>query len=84
MTTEAKMPICIYAKPYSCVFEATNETRYLKRAKQLAETFTVKLAAHSQQFVWEHYNKNWQIDLDYNKDDPQHLFRPWGFQQSSN
>ncbi|MFY8282788.1 AGE family epimerase/isomerase [Pseudoalteromonas sp. SSMSWG5] len=61
-------------------FEATNETRYLKRAKQLAETFTVKLAAHSQQFVWEHYNKNWQIDLDYNKDDPQHLFRPWGFQ----
>jgi len=61
-------------------FEATNETRYLKRAKQLAETFTVKLATHSQQFVWEHYNKNWQIDLDYNKDDPQHLFRPWGFQ----
>ena len=61
-------------------FEATNETRYLKRAKQLAETFTVKLAAQSQQFVWEHYSKNWQLDLDYNKDDPQHLFRPWGFQ----
>ncbi|WP_286260585.1 AGE family epimerase/isomerase [Pseudoalteromonas apostichopi] len=61
-------------------FEATYEQRYLERAKELAKTFTVKLAAYSQQFVWEHYSKNWQIDLDYNKDDPQHLFRPWGFQ----
>ena len=32
-------------------FEATNNARYLARAKLLAETFTVKLAGHSRQFI---------------------------------
>lgn len=30
--------------------------------------------------VWEHYDENWSIDWDYNRDNPRHLFRPWGFQ----
>jgi mannose/cellobiose epimerase-like protein (N-acyl-D-glucosamine 2-epimerase family) len=61
-------------------FEATNQHHYLDRALLLAQTFTLKLAAKSQQFVWEHYHQDWQLDFDYNKDDPRHLFRPWGFQ----
>jgi mannose/cellobiose epimerase-like protein (N-acyl-D-glucosamine 2-epimerase family) len=30
--------------------------------------------------VWEHYDQGWEVDWSYNKDDPKHLFRPWGFQ----
>ncbi len=30
--------------------------------------------------MWEHHDSNWEIDWDYNLDDPKHLFRPWGFQ----
>jgi mannose/cellobiose epimerase-like protein (N-acyl-D-glucosamine 2-epimerase family) len=30
--------------------------------------------------IWEHYTGDWQIDWEYNKQDPKHLFRPWGFQ----
>ena len=30
--------------------------------------------------VWEHYHEDWTPDWDYNRDDPKHLFRPWGFQ----
>jgi mannose/cellobiose epimerase-like protein (N-acyl-D-glucosamine 2-epimerase family) len=30
--------------------------------------------------VWEHYDASWNVDWDYNRDDPKHLFRPWGYQ----
>ena len=30
--------------------------------------------------IWEHYDSDWQIDWLYNKDKPDDLFRPWGFQ----
>jgi len=73
----ANMHLC---EAFLMCFEATNNARYLARAKLLAETFTVKLAGNSRQFIWEHYSRDWQLDLDYNKNDPKHLFRPWGFQ----
>jgi len=61
-------------------FEATRETRYLDRAHTLAENMTVRQAAQAGGLVWEHYHRNWRIDWEYHKDDPKHLFRPWGFQ----
>ncbi|MBE0370112.1 AGE family epimerase/isomerase [Pseudoalteromonas aurantia] len=61
-------------------FEATNNNKFLTRAYDLAYTMTVEKAALANGLVWEHYNANWQIDWNYNKDDPKHLFRPWGFQ----
>jgi len=30
--------------------------------------------------IWEHYDTNWEPDWDYNRDNPKHLSRPWGFQ----
>ena len=73
------------ANMHSCeamlaAFEASGETRFLDRAETLARRVTVDLAAKADGLVWEHYDPSWQVDWDYNKDDPKHLFRPWGFQ----
>jgi len=61
-------------------FEASAEPRYLERALQLADTMTRRQAGKADGLVWEHYDSNWNIDWDYNRDNPRHLFRPWGFQ----
>ena len=37
------------------------------------------LAAEAGDLVWEHYTPDWKVDWDYNKDDPKHLFRPYGY-----
>jgi len=73
------------ANMHSCeamlwAFEATQEPRYLERATTLADNITRRQAAKANGLIWEHYDSNWEIDWDYNKDDPKHLFRPWGFQ----
>lgn len=61
-------------------FEASGERRYLDRALLLAENMTRRQAAQAGGLVWEHYDTQWQIDWNYNRDNPKHLFRPWGFQ----
>ena len=59
-------------------YEATGEARYLDRAELLARRICVELAAGAGGVVWEHYGPDWSIDWDYNKDDPKHLFKPYG------
>jgi len=61
-------------------FEASGEMRYLDRALLLADHMTRRQAALAGGLVWEHYDRDWNIDWDYHRDDPKHLFRPWGFQ----
>jgi len=69
-------------------YQASDEPRYLERALTLADHMTRRQAAKvgglvSEQtagLVWEHYDTDWHIDWDYHRDDPKHLFRPWGFQ----
>jgi mannose/cellobiose epimerase-like protein (N-acyl-D-glucosamine 2-epimerase family) len=61
-------------------YEASGQRRYLDRALTLAQNMTQRQAAKSEGLVWEHYDRDWNIDWDYHRDDPKHLFRPWGFQ----
>ena len=61
-------------------WQATNEQRYLKRAFVLANRFAFELAEQSDGLIWEHYNVDWQVDMQYNIDKPDDLFKPWGFQ----
>jgi mannose/cellobiose epimerase-like protein (N-acyl-D-glucosamine 2-epimerase family) len=73
------------ANMHSCeamlwAFEATQESRYLQRAATLADIITRRQAAKADGLIWEHYDSGWEIDWNYNKDNPKHLFRPWGFQ----
>jgi len=61
-------------------YEASGESRYRDRALLLADHMTRRQAAQSEGLVWEHYDAHWRVDTDYHRDDPKHLFRPWGFQ----
>lgn len=61
-------------------YQASDEVRYLDRALTLADHMTRRQAAQADGLVWEHYDTGWRIDWDYNRDNPKHLFRPWGFQ----
>lgn len=61
-------------------YQASREPRYLERALTLADHMTRRQAAQADGLVWEHYDRDWNIDWDYHRDDPKHLFRPWGFQ----
>ncbi|WP_299494121.1 AGE family epimerase/isomerase [uncultured Shewanella sp.] len=61
-------------------FEVTSDPKFLSRAHLLARNITLRQASISQGLIWEHYTPQWQIDWEYNKDDPQNLYRPWGYQ----
>jgi len=61
-------------------YEATHDRKFLDRALQLADHMTRRQAAQCDGLVWEHYDVHWRVDTDYHRDDPKHLFRPWGFQ----
>jgi mannose/cellobiose epimerase-like protein (N-acyl-D-glucosamine 2-epimerase family) len=73
----ANMHLC---EAMIAAFEATGEARYRDRAYLLADHMTRRQAAATGGLVWEHYDMHWQPDWDYNRDNPKHLFRPWGFQ----
>jgi len=73
----ANMHLC---EALLAAWQASHEPRYLDRAYTLADRMTRRQAALAGGLVWEHYDAQWRIDWDYHKDDPKHLFRPWGFQ----
>lgn len=59
---------------------ATGERRYLERAFTLARNITERQAGRCGGLIWEHYDASWQPDWKFNIDDPENLFRPWGYQ----
>lgn len=61
-------------------WQASSDTRFLDRAEQLAHRFTFDLAAQSDGQIWEHYDANWQVDMQFNIDFPNDRYKPWGFQ----
>jgi len=73
----ANMHLC---EAMLAAYEATSQPRYLDRATTLADHITRRQAAKAGGLVWEHYDADWNVDWNYHKDDPKHLFRPWGFQ----
>ncbi len=73
----ANMHLC---EAMIAAWEATGERRYLDRALLLADHMTRRQAARAGGLVWEHYDRDWNVDWDYHRDNPRHLFKPWGFQ----
>ena len=73
----ANMHLC---EAHLAAFEASGDAHHLDRALLLADHVTRRQAALAGGLVWEHYDRDWNIDWDYNRSDPKHLFRPWGFQ----
>ena len=72
----ANMHLC---EAMLAAFEATGEERYLDRAHTLARRICVELAAAAEGLVWEHYTSTWSHDWEHNRDDPKHLFQPYGY-----
>ncbi len=73
------------ANMHSCealilAFEATGSQKYLDRALLIGKNICIRQAGLAEGLIWEHYDSNWQINWSYNKDRPDDLFRPWGFQ----
>lgn len=60
--------------------EATGEERYLERAALLARHIAFRQADRSGGLLWEHFTEAWLPDWDYNRHDPENLFRPWSVQ----
>ena len=61
-------------------YEATQDRMFLNRALLLADTIVKKQGAKSNGLIWEHFTSDLDIDWTYNIDDPENLYRPWGFQ----
>ncbi|MCH1525923.1 MAG: AGE family epimerase/isomerase, partial [SAR86 cluster bacterium] len=73
------------ANMHSCealiaAYEATDEKKYLDRALIIADNICNRQAQQADGLIWEHYDSDWKIDWSFNKDRPDDLFRPWGFQ----
>ncbi|MFC3282402.1 AGE family epimerase/isomerase [Litchfieldella rifensis] len=78
------------ANMHSCealiaAFDATGDEQFLERALLVARAICLRQAGQSASergkgWIWEHYDRQWRLDLDYHRDDPRHLFRPWGYQ----
>lgn len=73
------------ANMHSCeamiaAYQASGDLRYLHRAELIAKSITQRQAAQADGLIWEHYDRDWKIDWNYNLDDKANLFRPWGFQ----
>ncbi|PIE99173.1 MAG: N-acylglucosamine 2-epimerase, partial [Propionibacterium sp.] len=67
---------------YLAAYEVTGEQYLLDRALSIAK-YIAGGAAADQDGAWrlaEHFNAQWQPQLDHNRDDPRHAFRPYGSQ----
>lgn len=62
---------------------ATGDAHWLAHARTIAEAVTALphgLAAQGHGLVWEHWDRDWRADWAFNRDRPDDLFRPWGYQ----
>lgn len=59
-------------------YESTQDEKYLERAFVIAYQITMKLSEQVGGMICEHYNTQWQCDLEFNHDNPKHLFKPYG------
>ncbi len=73
----ANMHLC---EAHIAAAEATGESAYLDRALRIAEAITRRLPATTDGRIWEHYHADWSVDWEFHRDQPDDLFRPWGFQ----
>lgn len=61
-------------------YEATKDEKYLDRAVTIASNICIRNSKETDGLIWEHYDSNWNVNWDYNKDDPRNLYKPWGYQ----
>jgi mannose/cellobiose epimerase-like protein (N-acyl-D-glucosamine 2-epimerase family) len=60
-------------------YEATEEQVFLDRATAIADNIRSDDTDGMNDLLWEHYTSSWEPDFEYNRDQPTHQFRPWGY-----
>ncbi|WP_411968839.1 AGE family epimerase/isomerase [Haloferax sp. YSSS75] len=73
----ANMHMC---EAHLAAYDYTGDEHYLDRAYTIAENLALTLSDRGDGLLWEHYTEDWELDWEYNRDQPGHLFRPWGYQ----
>jgi mannose/cellobiose epimerase-like protein (N-acyl-D-glucosamine 2-epimerase family) len=77
----ANMHLC---EAMLAAYDATKLPQFLNRAELIAKNICQRQAALSEGevkgLIWEHFTQDFQIDWQYNQEDPKNLYRPWGFQ----
>ncbi|MFD1714499.1 AGE family epimerase/isomerase [Amnibacterium flavum] len=63
---------------YLAAYEATGDAVFLDRARRIADRLVRRAAPTYGWRVPEHYTTDWQVDGDYNIDNPNDPFRPAG------
>jgi sulfoquinovose isomerase len=58
--------------------DATGDRMYLERAERIATKLISELTAANDWRLAEHYTMSWEIDRDFNREDPENLFWPYG------
>ena len=58
--------------------DATGDRAYLLRAEKIAVKLISELTAANGWRLAEHYNNSWEVDRDFNRDDPENIFWPYG------
>jgi sulfoquinovose isomerase len=57
---------------------ATGDAIHVERARRIAERLIRERTADNGWRVAEHYTADWEIDREYNRDDRDNIFRPYG------
>lgn len=73
----ANMHMC---EAFISAYEITKDEEFLNRAYSIADSIAKKFPEEGDGLIWEHYTSDWEFDWEYNKDQPDDLFRPWGYQ----
>lgn len=77
----ANMHAC---EAFLAAHRATQNRDHLDRSLAIGRALTVERATDAEAaevpLIWEHYDRNWTPDFEYNRDQPRDQFRPWGFQ----
>ncbi|MGH7910831.1 MAG: AGE family epimerase/isomerase [Candidatus Dormibacteraceae bacterium] len=58
--------------------EASGERIHLERARSIATRLIGEQARTHAWRIPEHYDARWHVDPEYNRDDPEHVYRPYG------
>jgi mannose/cellobiose epimerase-like protein (N-acyl-D-glucosamine 2-epimerase family) len=56
----------------------TGDLSYAVKATRIADHLVNQVARSRSWRIPEHYDERWEIDNDYNRNDPNHLYRPYG------
>lgn len=63
---------------FLALFDATGQTRWLERALCLVTRFVHEIAAPRGHLLPEHFDENWAVLEDFNRDAPTDALRPFG------